>query len=445
MKRFLFTTLFSNDLGLLTRSLPIARELAGRGHRVAFCNPLGAPSRLIGEAGFENLVPPHPLFYLKSLDLRGLAELVRSGVAKREFGGLARFLKRYASALPLRGVKPTKEVWDADHFAALLRMGNRRFVEGLSTALAKLIKSWGADVVVDAWNPWACIGARMAERPLASILQADMHPDSPGFIWWKDRPPGIPTPAPVVNEVLSQHGLAPVTKVAQLLVGDLTLVLGTPESDPLPPGAAATYIGAVLWESRASELPEWREQLRSDVPVVWVYPGNPSYGWGASWADSAVVLRACVAALAREDVQVVLTTGHHPLPKGTLPLPPNFRHELFVPGLAMARRSDLMIHHGGFGSCQTGFVTGTPALVLPTYSERESNARRVASVGAGEFLVPPTRATGTEPSLIDGLRSRVRLLLSDPSYARNAKRIGEEMAALGGAEEAARKIEQLAA
>ena len=39
MKRFIFTTLPSNDLGLLTRSLPIATELAGRGHQVAFCNP----------------------------------------------------------------------------------------------------------------------------------------------------------------------------------------------------------------------------------------------------------------------------------------------------------------------------------------------------------------------------------------------------------------------
>ena len=32
-KRFLFTTLMSEDLGLLTRTLPVAKELEKRGHR----------------------------------------------------------------------------------------------------------------------------------------------------------------------------------------------------------------------------------------------------------------------------------------------------------------------------------------------------------------------------------------------------------------------------
>jgi UDP:flavonoid glycosyltransferase YjiC (YdhE family) len=58
MKKFLFTTLMSNDLGLLTRSLPIARELRDRGHHVAFCNPRPAPAKLISDAGFDNLPVP---------------------------------------------------------------------------------------------------------------------------------------------------------------------------------------------------------------------------------------------------------------------------------------------------------------------------------------------------------------------------------------------------
>jgi UDP:flavonoid glycosyltransferase YjiC (YdhE family) len=55
MNRYLFTTLPSNDLGLLTRSLPIARELRNRGHQIAFCSPAKAPNKLISEAGFDNL------------------------------------------------------------------------------------------------------------------------------------------------------------------------------------------------------------------------------------------------------------------------------------------------------------------------------------------------------------------------------------------------------
>ena len=68
MSKFLFTTLPSNDLGLLTRSLPIARELRTRGHEIVFCSPARAPNRLISDAGFENLLPQDPFYALMSGD-----------------------------------------------------------------------------------------------------------------------------------------------------------------------------------------------------------------------------------------------------------------------------------------------------------------------------------------------------------------------------------------
>ena len=46
MSRYLFTTLPSNDLGLLTQSLPIACELRNRGHQAASCSP----AKLISKA-----------------------------------------------------------------------------------------------------------------------------------------------------------------------------------------------------------------------------------------------------------------------------------------------------------------------------------------------------------------------------------------------------------
>ena len=50
MKKFLFTTLPSNDLGLLTRSLPIAQELTKLGHKIVFSSPAKAPDSLIKNA-----------------------------------------------------------------------------------------------------------------------------------------------------------------------------------------------------------------------------------------------------------------------------------------------------------------------------------------------------------------------------------------------------------
>jgi UDP:flavonoid glycosyltransferase YjiC (YdhE family) len=143
------------------------------------------------------------------------------------------------------------------------------------------------------------------------------------------------------------------------------------------------------------------------------------------------------------DVQVVLTMGHHALPRGLSPLPASFRHAPFLPGLDMAARSDLLVHHGGYGSCQTGLYAGTPAVILPTYSERESNARRVAAVGAGEFIVPGTAFLWRRTVAVEDVREKVRDALAGPSFRDNARRAGERLRAYGGAEEAAERIEEL--
>jgi MGT family glycosyltransferase len=153
------------------------------------------------------------------------------------------------------------------------------------------------------------------------------------------------------------------------------------------------------------------------------------------------VPQASIEALQDEDVSVVLTTGHQKLPAELLPLPANFRYTPFVPGLAMARRSDVLIHHGGYGSCQTGLFTGTPAVIVPTSSERESNARRVAALGAGQWV--HVHGIGELQKHVDAgeLRAKVKQVLADPSYKENAERISRRLQTYGGAVQAADLIE----
>ncbi len=95
----------------------------------------------------------------------------------------------------------------------------------------------------------------------------------------------------------------------------------------------------------------------------------------------------------------------------------NFQHASYVPGLAMARKSDLLVHHGVYGSCHPGLFTGTPALVIPTYSERESNARRIASVKAGDYVLPTSNNRGVGKKVNpSSVRQKAMIILSDPSY-----------------------------
>jgi UDP:flavonoid glycosyltransferase YjiC (YdhE family) len=432
--RFLFTVLPSNDLGLMARTLPIATDLAARGHEVAFCTPGDTPGKLLQEAGIENLLLRHPLFYLRmtgSPDFRGLYRIVRSGQVRRDFGSLFNFMKKYLRTIPTKMPAGTPEVWDLGHFLALSGLQNVRLVRSLCEAYARLIDEYAADIVVDSWNPVACVAAKALGKPLVTVIQSDIHPENKGLIWWKQKPPNVPSSVPAMNEVLSELGLDPVRSAEELCIGDLTLVMGIPETDPLPVAANATYSGTILWQRHEAELPDWVNDLSSEKPVIWLYTGNPSYGRLGFWADSAIVLELCIDALAEEDVQVVVTTGHHALPKELSKLPSNFHYEPYLPGIAMAERSDLLIHHGGYGSCQTGLYTGTPAVIIPTFSERESNARRVAAVGAGEFVSLADRDRRNKRELAGEVRSKVRHVLSESSYARRAKEISGKMQEYG--------------
>ena len=439
MSRYLFTILPSNDLGLLTRSLPIARELRSRGHHVAFCHPAEAPRTLISRAGFENLLPSRPLYRCTggNLTFGNISRLLCSRYAKRDVGLLISAVRHMSEA-------GTAEIWDIDHFLYVMGMANQPFVRAIVDALMEIISTYEPDAIVDFWNPWACIAARACHKPLITVMQADQHPQSQGLIWWRQAPTGLPRcPVQGINTMLADYHAAPARSMGELCVGDLTLVLGLPEMDPLPPEANVRYIGAILWQGQDEQLPDRLADLDRKRPVIWLYPGNLQYVRGSSTPfDSAVVLQACIEALDNQAVQVVLTTGHHSLPRRFLPLPPNFRHECYVPGFAMAERSNLLIHHGGYGSCQTGLYTGKPALIIPTFSERESNARRIAAQGAADYVLPTSDAMGRKKHVsANEVRTKVFRILSDSSFAENAMRIRERMRSLGGAPEAARMIE----
>lgn len=88
-----------------------------------------------------------------------------------------------------------------------------------------------------------------------------------------------------------------------------------------------------------------------------------------------------------------------------------------------------------------GTFAGKPAVIMPTFSERESNARRIAAFGAGA-IVSVDMTPGKKRVDVDELRATVRRVLSDPSFRDNARKIGEGLRLYGGASQAADIIEQ---
>jgi len=105
----------------------------------------------------------------------------------------------------------------------------------------------------------------------------------------------------------------------------------------------------------------------------------------------------------------------------------------------------LMIHHGGHGSFMTGLQAGTPQVIVPTYSERESNARRMAALGTGEFVIPSVSRSGMKHLDAACFKAKVDSVLTEPRYREAARRIAGLIRRYGGAREAANRIEQFAA
>jgi MGT family glycosyltransferase len=410
MAKFLFTMLPANDLGLPTRLVPIARALADRGHEVAVFNPAPAPSKLIAEAGLQNLpMPSRPM------------------------------------RAPVRDLAQAESAWDGEEFFAALYF-DEESTRGETAVYVDLIRDYDPDVVVDSFGLLTCLAARVLAVPLVTVLQGNIHPASDGFLWWKkDRPAGLPSAAAVINKVAAEYGIAAVERCVDLLAGNLSLILGTPETDPLPASANVQYVGPIVWQREKAVLPEWVDALSCHKPLIWVYSGNPRYANAPTPIDSIVVVRAAIEALGDMPVHVVLTTGYQGLPDEVGALPPNFTHASYLPGLAMAERCDLMVHHGGHGSVMTGLLAGTPAVIVPTITERESNARRLVALGAGEIVMPVTRADGEKAIDAVVFGAAVNRVLKDAAYRHAAKRVSESMRQYAGAKAAADQVEQFAA
>ena len=410
MARVLFTMFPANDLGLPTRLVPIARLLADRGHEVAVFNPAPAPAKLIEEAGLKNLPVPSREMPQPSIDLEKVSA-----------------------------------AWDAEEMFAGIH-GGAEYLSADTALNLEVMRDFAPDVVVDSFGLTACLAARILKIPLVSVLQGNFHPASDGFLWWKSRGLAeLSSAARAVNKVAGEYGLAPVTRSVELLTGDLSLIVGTPETDPLPASAGGVHVGPITWQKGNATLPEWVDALNGEEPVVWVYSGNPRYFNAPSQCDSIVVIRAAIAALGGAAVQVVLTTGYQEVPQEIGKLPANFRHASYLPGRAMAERCDLMVHHGGHSSVMTGLAAGTPAVIIPTITERESNARRVLALGACEIVLPVDGADGEKQIDVQEFGAKVQRVLKEPEYRASARRVAESMRKYGGARDAADRIEKFAA
>lgn len=184
------------------------------------------------------------------------------------------------------------------------------------------------------------------------------------------------------------------------------------------------FVGASL----PSSADEFSVNLAGDDPLIYI-------SLGTMYNDQLGFYIDCISAFGNRPFRVVMSVGQR-LDPSKLPAPPaNFLMLPHVPQLAVLRQSGLFITHGGMNSAHEAMFHGVPMIVLPQAADQYAVAGQVELAGAGVVL---DRARVT-PEVLAGLAG---LVLGDSRFASQSARIGESLRAAGGA---ARAVEQILA
>ena len=217
----------------------------------------------------------------------------------------------------------------------------------------------------------------------------------------------------------------PVKSVLDLIQNDQnthTIVYTSPEFQPCAESFSDKYafVGPSVRPAR-EQITKTHEKL--------VY-----ISMGTVVNDRLALYKNCIAALAGEDVQVILSVGDQVDIAALGPLPENVSVYPRVDQIAVLEKADAFLSHCGMNSASESLYFGVPLLCFPQTKEQGGVAARVTALGAGIMLEKPTQSA---------IKAAVKLLLSDTKIRENAAEIARGFHRCTGPIAAADKIEQV--
>jgi MGT family glycosyltransferase len=297
-------------------------------------------------------------------------------------------------------------------------------------------------IIYDSMCPWGRLAARQAGLPAVASMALLEVP--PRYLW---RSGELGDGAAVIRRGLpwlaryrrAARTLREGTGVAvpsfvRLLnwPGDHNICYTAPAllPDACRLGPAYTFVGPPL-SAGAEKVPFPYEALQPGRPLIYV-------SLGTVFNDDQAFFRACLAAFAGQEVQVVVSTGRRLQASDLEPLPANAIVRDYVPQQAILERASLFITHSGANSVHHALYHGVPLLLVPQQLEQALIAARIAELGAGLIL----NRRRLSPERIGELARR---LLADSAYRGRAAALGKALRQAGGAPQAAAAIETITA
>ena len=188
--------------------------------------------------------------------------------------------------------------------------------------------------------------------------------------------------------------------LAPLIDGDAVAVTSTPLLDPAVLPEHWRYVGPISWSAA------------TDTEPIDAARGRSSTSRRGS-TGSAELLRRAVRELAREDVDLVVTTAGVCEPDELRALAPAARVERLLPTSACLAAADAAVVHGGHLTTAEAHRLGTPVVVLPAAHDHWAWAERVERLGTGVALRPPV-APGASGARCAECSSATRIASAPP-------------------------------
>jgi MGT family glycosyltransferase len=240
----------------------------------------------------------------------------------------------------------------------------------------------------------------------------------------------------IINRYRKAWKLPPFARIDDAFSPLAQIAQSCPELDfprrELPPHFH--YVGSLAANRRVNADQRFPWDRLDARPLVFASLGTDFY------PSNVPVYRKILAACAGLDVQLVLALGRWHDEQDSVreklgPVPDNALVVEFAPQLALLERAAVMITHAGMNTTLESLSRGVPLVALPRSADQPGNASRIERAGAGlraSFL----HCTPKE------LRRLVERVLTEETFRRKARELGQAIIAAGGAARAAEIAEQ---
>jgi MGT family glycosyltransferase len=197
---------------------------------------------------------------------------------------------------------------------------------------------------------------------------------------------------------------------------------------PFP--ASYQFVGAAIQNRVETAHFPW-ERLKDDRPRLLVSLGTVNPNEGARFYQEVI------HALAKEALQVIMVAPEELLHVHGALIPDNFIVTPFIPQLAVLKRVQAVISHGGHNTVMEALTQGLPLVIAPITDDQPVIADYVAKAGVGVRINFRRSKAAT-------IREAVLRILSEPSFGEAARRMQQALTTAGGPERAAELLIELA-